>query len=81
MKRVIQSLVLASLLVTSVGANTAQARLPILTSDTEAEIELAEARKEIKDLRKELRDESKAAADARREAEHYYNLVIKRFGA
>jgi len=81
MKKVIQSVAFTSLLAASISANPAQTRLPILTTGTEAEVELAEALKEIKELRKELRDESKAAADARREAEHYYNLVIKRFGA
>lgn len=62
-------------------ANITPVRMPLIASGSNAEIELAEALKEIKELRKELRDESKAAADARREAEHYYNLVIKRLGS
>ena len=44
------------------------------------EQELSEAIKMVKDLRDELRKESKAAIDARRDAEHYYNILTKKGG-
>ncbi|HBL98399.1 TPA: hypothetical protein DDZ86_02015 [Candidatus Dependentiae bacterium] len=44
------------------------------------EQELSEAIKMVKDLRDELRKEAKASMDARRDAEHYYSILLKKGG-